>query len=236
MPRRHDYYVDEPTAVGVLDKSVSVLAAAAQRPCSLAELVAFTGLARPTAHRLAAALVAHRLLRRDAQGRYAIGPRCEEFSRGAGDPLLERAERAVAELRDATGESAQFYRREGPWRRCVRAADRVSGLRDTVAVGALLPMTAGSAAHVLVAFGGEPPPDGAAFSTKTVAAVARRGWAASVAEREQGVASVSAPVLAGDGTLLGALSLSGPVERLGRSPGREYAAAVVAAAARLAEE
>ena len=44
--------------------------------------------------------------------------------------------------------------------------------------------------------------------------VRRRGWAQSVAERETGVASVSAPVRDGSGAVLGAVSISGPVERL----------------------
>ena len=64
-------------------------------------------------------------------------------------------------------------------------------------------------------------------------AVRRRGWTSSVAEREPGVASVSAPVLR-DGALLGALCVSGPVSRLGSSPGRRLAPLVVAAAHELA--
>jgi DNA-binding IclR family transcriptional regulator len=51
-----------------------------------------------------------------------------------------------------------------------------------------------------------------------------------VAEREAGVASVSAPVLGPGGEVVAAISVSGPIERLGRSPGRLHAAAVVAAA------
>jgi DNA-binding IclR family transcriptional regulator len=59
--------------------------------------------------------------------------------------------------------------------------------------------------------------------------VRRRGWAASVAEREAGVASVSAPVRGQGGKILAAISVSGPIERLTRSPGRLHAAAVLAA-------
>ena len=62
--------------------------------------------------------------------------------------------------------------------------------------------------------------------------VRSRGWAASVAEREPGVASVSAPVLR-DGVLLAALCVSGPVSRLGQAPGRKLSSLVVAAAAEL---
>jgi DNA-binding IclR family transcriptional regulator len=43
------------------------------------------------------------------------------------------------------------------------------------------------------------------------------------------VASVSAPVHLG-GEIVAAVSVSGPIERTSRQPGRKYAAAVVAAA------
>jgi DNA-binding IclR family transcriptional regulator len=50
-----------------------------------------------------------------------------------------------------------------------------------------------------------------------------------VAEREAGVASVSAPVRSG-GAVVAAVGVSGPIERLSRKPGARYAEAVVAAA------
>jgi DNA-binding IclR family transcriptional regulator len=65
-----------------------------------------------------------------------------------------------------------------------------------------------------------------------LAAIRGRGWAASVAEREPGVASVSAPVVR-DTALLAALCVSGPVSRLGQTPGRKLSQLVVAAAAEL---
>ncbi len=59
----------------------------------------------------------------------------------------------------------------------------------------------------------------------------RRGWAHSVAEREPGVASLSAPVRDAGGAVLGAVSISGPVDRLGRRPSPEVVDAVLDAAA-----
>jgi len=222
------------SGVGVLDKTVAVLNALEAGPASLAQLVAATGLARPTAHRIAVALERHRVLTRDSQGRFVLGPRITELAAAAGeDRLLAVAQPVLAQLRDMTGESAQLYRRQGDARICVAAAERASGLRDTVPVGAVLPMTAGSAAQILLAW---EEPDrlhrglrGAKFSATALAQVRRRGWAASVAEREPGVASVSAPVRGQGGKVIAAASVSGPIERLTRSPGRLHAAAVVAA-------
>jgi proton-translocating NAD(P)+ transhydrogenase subunit alpha len=222
------------SGVGVLDKTVSVLSALESGPASLAQLVKATGLARPTAHRIAVALETHRMLARDTQGRFVLGPRIGELAAAAGeDRLLAIAQPVLAQLRDITGESAQLYRPHGDTRICVAAAERTSGLRDTVPVGAALPMTAGSAAQVLLAWeeGGRMHRGlrGAKFTATTLAQVRRRGWAATAAEREAGVASVSAPVRGPGGRVIGAVSVSGPIERLTRSPGRLHAAAVVAA-------
>src|SRR5580704_2674306 len=176
------------SGVGVLDKTISVLSALEDGPASLAQLVKVTGLARPTAHRIAVALESHRLLARDAQGRFVLGPRIGELAAAAGeDRLLAIAQPILIQLRDATGESAQLYRAHADTRICVAAAERASGLRDTVPVGAALPMTAGSAAQILLAWEDGSRMHrglrGAKFTAATLAGVRRRGWAASAAER-----------------------------------------------------
>lgn len=223
------------SSVGVLDKAVVVLECLAQGPASLAELVSRTGLSRPTAYRLAVALEVHRLVERDRDGRFAIGPAVAELAGSTqSDPLEHAAGPVLERLCNTTHESAQLYRRIGNIRRCVAAAERSSGLRDTVPVGAELPMTAGSAAQVLLAWEPDEEADRvtreARFSPATLTAVRRRGWASSVGEREPGVASVSAPVFAPDGRVVAAVSVSGPIDRLTRTPGRLHADAVVAAA------
>jgi DNA-binding IclR family transcriptional regulator len=67
--------MDESSGVGVIDKTVALLDAIATEPRSLADLVTATGLPRPTAHRLALALEHHRVIARDAEGRFIIGAR-----------------------------------------------------------------------------------------------------------------------------------------------------------------
>lgn len=240
MVRRKYQYMDKGSGVGVLDKAALVLGALEAGPQTLASLVQATGLARPTAHRLATALEHHRLVARDLRGRFTLGPRLGELATAAGeDRLLAAAGPVLAALRDQTTESCQLYRRQGEQRICVAAAERLSGLRDTVPVGSVLTMHAGSAAQVLLAW--EEPErmhrglQGARFTATTLAGVRRRGWAQSIAERELGVASVSAPVRGPGNKVVAALSVSGPIERLGRAPGRLHAHAVVTAAARLTD-
>src|ERR1700728_936389 len=106
--------MDNISGVGVLDKAVSVLAAVESGPATLAQLVAATGLARPTTHRIAVALEHHRLLARDVQGRFILGPRVAELASAAGeDRLLAIAQPVIMQLTDVTGESAQLYRLAG---------------------------------------------------------------------------------------------------------------------------
>ena len=218
----------------MLDKAVGVLRAAASEPCGLAELCERTGLPRATAHRLAVGLEVHGLLYRGSDGKWRPGPALAELAAGGVDPLLEAAASVLPRLRDITGESVQLYRRDGTQRVCVAAAEPASGLRDTVPVGSRLPMTAGSGAKVLAAWA-EPAVQrslltDARFNERALVDVRRRGWAQSVAERESGVASVSAPVRDAGGHVVAAVSVSGPIERIGRRPGVRWAADLLAAA------
>lgn len=201
---------------GVLDKAVLVLDALEASPCTLVELVAATGLPRATAHRLATDLEGHGFVRRDDEGRFALGTRLVALGRAATDsfPLARSAVAALRELRDATAESVQLFVREGDRRICIAALQSPHGLRTIVPLGASLPIGLGSGGRVLE---GE---------------VGTHGWLESVGEREAGVASVSAPIL-DDGTVVAAVSVSGPIERTTRRPGGRYGETVVAAARRI---
>ncbi len=221
------------SGIGVLDKTVGVLHAIAESPCGLAELCQRTGLPRATAHRLAAGLEVHRLLARDSAGRWQLGPGITELSARVDDPLLAAGAVVLPALREATGESVQLYRREGTERVCVAAAEPPAGLRDTVPIGARLPMTAGSAAKVLLAYSDPATVQAvlpsAIFDENALDDVRRHGWAQSVAEREPGVASVSAPVRGAYGEVIAAVSISGPIDRMGREPGTRWADQLLAA-------
>jgi DNA-binding IclR family transcriptional regulator len=226
--------VRQDSGIGVLDKAVGVLHSVAESPCGLAELCARTGLPRATAHRLAAGLEVHRLLARDNEGRWRLGPALTELAGQVNDPLLSAAGAVLPRLREITGESVQLYRREGLARVCVMALEPPSGLRDTVPVGSRLPMTAGSGAKVLLAYSDPATQQAvlptAKFTDRVLAEVRRRGWAQSAAEREPGVASVSAPVRDSRGAVIAAVSVSGPIDRMGRRPGVRWASDLLAAA------
>ena len=205
------------TGVGVLDKAMVVMRAVSGAPRGLAELQASTGLPRATAHRLASALEAHGLLRRDASGRFELGHGLVALGQLSANrfPLVDVARPVATALRDATGEAVQVFVREGSQRRCVLSLESAHGLRWIVPEGSLLPIEVGSSGRLLE---GEP---------------ARNGWMQSVGEREAGVASVSAPIHTADGAIIGALSVSGPVERLTKQPGKRFGTMIVAAASEI---
>jgi DNA-binding IclR family transcriptional regulator len=200
----------------VVDKAVGVLAALERGPQSLAELVAATGLTRATAHRLAVALEAHGLVRRDEDGRFTLGLRLIGLGHAAAEavPGWLDARPALAWLQEQTGESVQLFVRDGDVRVCVESLEAPHELRTIVPVGARLPLDRGSGGRVLR--------DGAATD-----------WTESVEERQAGVASVSAPVVEPSGRVVAAVSVSGPVDRTSRAPGRRYGAAVAEAARRI---
>lgn len=202
------------TGVGVLDKAMHLLGTIAERPRSLGELQVSTGLPRATAHRLAVSLETHGLLRRADDGRFDLGPELAALGRIAATrfPLAEIAAPVLEALRDETGESTQLFVREGSRRRCVLSVPSPHALRWIVTEGVVFPIDLGSAGRVLL---GDTSP-------------AR--WVESVEEREAGVASVSAPVLGGDRSVIAAICVSGPIDRMTRSPGERFGAQVVAAA------
>ena len=215
--------MDSISGVGVLDKAVWVLRALRTNgPLGLAELQQATGLPRATAHRLAVALEEHGLIRRDASGRFCLGFELIAMGHAAADayPLGELARPALVALRDDTAESVQLFVREGDERRCVVSLQSPHGLRWIVPEGARLPLGVGSAGRVLLT--GQP-------------RNAKPHWVESVEEREAGVASVSAAVLGRDASVVAAVCVSGPIERLTRQPGKRFGRAVADAAAAVSE-
>jgi DNA-binding IclR family transcriptional regulator len=204
------------SGVGVLDKAAAVLGSLEGGPRSLGEIVGVTGLSRATTHRLAVALEVHGLVRRDDDGRFALGLRLIGLGHAAAEavPGWVHARPALEWLRNQTGESVQLFVRDGDVRVCVESLEASHELRTIVPIGARFPLDRGSGGRALTAPPGE-------------------GWVESVAERAPGVASVSAQVLGPGGRVVAAVSVSGPVDRTTPSPGARYGSAVSEAARRI---
>ena len=217
------------TAVGTLDRIVDVLNVVEAGARSYTDITRGTGLSRPTAHRLIRALEQHGFLLQAGAAGYALGPRLLSLASSAMRdlPVRDLAHPMLERLARTTGESAQLYVRDGDARVCIDAVESESELRTIVVVGATLPLTRGSAGKVFLAWAEDEdrrrvlatlPPEDSVRLARTVATTARRGWADSIGEREAGVASVSAPVIDAAGTLIAAVSVSGPANAHRRAP------------------
>ena len=213
--------MDSVSGVGVIDKAVVILQVLRSGPHDLADLQRDADLPRATAHRLVVALERQHLVRRDRLGRFVLGFELVALGRAASEQfaLGELATPVLRALRDDCGESVQLYVREDEGRRCVVSLQSPHALRWIVPEGSLLPLGLGSAGKVLAS----------ASASVGAGADAGAGWVQSVEEREPGVASVSAAVVDRRRTVIAAVSVSGPVERLSRNPGAEFGSRVVAA-------
>lgn len=220
---------NEGSGIKVLDRAVAIARSVAAGDKTLAELSDDTELPRATAHRIATALELHHVLARNDHGEWTLGPALTGLATGLPAALLPAAGPVMRDLVVATGESAQLYQLTGSTRTCIAADEPESGLHNVVPVGSRLTLTAGSAARVFAAYA----PIDAPFDTADLERVRVDGFAESVAEREVGLASVSAPVFGPEGTLVAVLSVSGPAERLKPSPADKWGDELLAARTKL---
>lgn len=224
------------SGIKVLDRAVLIMNTVSAEPCSLSELCERTELPRATTHRLASALETHRILSRDSNGRWSIGPAFASIGSDAKDHLISAATPVMADLVARTGESVQIYQLTGATRTCIAAQEPPSGLQNTVPVGSQMSLAAGSAAKVFLAFAPqlqESLSDDAAFTRQDLDEVRKAGLAESVAEREVGLASLSAPVFNSAGMFVAVISISGPAERLRPHPAKKWGTQLQEAASEL---
>ncbi|NKX52165.1 helix-turn-helix domain-containing protein [Arthrobacter deserti] len=199
-----------------LERVAAILDAVGASAVSASELAPRTGLSVSTAHRMALSMAAYGFLTRDADRGSRMG---ERFVRSA---LVNAAAPVLADLRQATGETAQLWVRRGDERVCVLSLDSPHELRATLPVGSSLPLPAGSSGRIL------------AGDQAALADVARQGWVESVGVRTPGLGPVSAPVVL-DGASAATVCVAVPLARVQSTPGLDYGRQTVAAARRIAE-
>lgn len=182
---------------------------------------------KTTALRIARTLAMSGYLVQREDGDWRLGPAAGWLGARyqAGFDVQNVLEPVLRELTVVSGESAAFYIREGNVRTCLVRVEGPHALRHHARMGEGLPLERGSPGRVILAFFGEP---GALYEE-----IRERGYHWTIGEREQGVATISAPVFGQHWRLLGSVCLSGPVSRLPRQRLEAMADTVKAAASRL---
>lgn len=217
----------------VLRKAVQVLDAftTATPTLTAREVQRRTGLPATTCLRLLQTLVEEGFLDRSGD-RYRPGLATLRWSRMALAALdvVAAAQPVLDELRDVTGESAYLYVRDGFQHVCVALSETAHAVVHHLRIGQVLPLHAGSAGRVLLAFDpavGEVVDhhDLPAFTSHTlvdreaqhraVEETRRAGYAVAFEERSIGTASLSAPVRDHTGGLRAVIGVAAPSQRFG---------------------
>jgi DNA-binding IclR family transcriptional regulator len=199
-----------PGGAAAVDRALSLLCAfrAGDKALSLTELANRTQLYKSTVLRLTASLEHARLLLRNEEGRYALGPEIARLSGlyAATFSLESEVLPVLRALVAKTRESAAFHVRQGDKRLCLYRIDSPQVVRDHIRAGDLLPLRRGAGGRVLMAFAGA---RGALYER-----VRREGVAVLAGDRVPELTGISAPVFGHDGALAGALTLTLPTARI----------------------
>lgn len=216
----------------VLKKISDILDAfSLRRPeLSLTDIREATGLPTSTVQRLVGNLVSNGFLDRVGD-HYRVGLKMSFWAAPATQDLdrLQLIKPVLAGLRDRLGETACFFEASMHYRVCVAMAETHHMLRREMKVGRILPLHAGSAGRVLLAWteGLLPQIEAEALDRLTDSTITDRdalrsavqqtledGYAITTGERQSGASGLSAPVFDSQGELVGAVTVMGPTLRM----------------------
>ncbi len=220
----------------------------ADRPAvTIREIVEATGLPKTTVVRLVSTLEQSGLLWATTGG-YMAGPGLWRWAHLAQRSweLPPETQRAMRDLAAGQRETVNVYVPRDIFRVCVAQQESPQPLRHVVHVGDELPMWAGATAKVLlrdasaallerVARSSPYGPGHVKQLREWINEAAVRGFATSHGEREEGLSAVAAPIVGRSGSVVAALSLSGPTVRFTESRVAEFAAEVKRKAQQLSE-
>jgi DNA-binding IclR family transcriptional regulator len=211
------------------------------------DIVNATGLAKTTVIRIVQTLEQSGLLWATPSG-YMAGPglwRWAHLARRSWE-LPPETQRLMKELAARERETVNVYVARDIVRVCIAQQESPQPLRHVVQVGDELPLWAGASAKVLLRNApsalldriakASPFGDGHAERMRWwIAEATQQGYAVSHGEREEGLSAVAVPLLGRSGTVVAALTLSGPTVRFTSSRCAEFADALLGAAKQMNE-
>jgi IclR family transcriptional regulator, acetate operon repressor len=229
--------VTSPSGTQAVDRAARLLTEVVHSPGSVTftELAAATGLAKSTTSRLLLALERNGLVRRDDHGRFRPGEVFVRFAwrGGAEAGLAELAQPFLERVGAQTGETINLgVERDGMIEQ-IAQVDSVYVIGVGNWLGRPVPLHCTALGKVLLAYDAASLPAGRlerptertitsrAELQADLATVRELGYAITDSELEPGLVAVAAPVRRDGGTVVAALSVSGPAHRLtpARLPG-----------------
>ncbi|MER5666266.1 IclR family transcriptional regulator [Streptomyces mirabilis] len=214
------------------------LLAGGPRRLGLGEVAASLGLAKGTAHGILRTLQHVDFVEQDAStGKYQLGAALLHLGTSYLD-INELRSRSINWADALAARSGEAVRLGTPFEGQVLVIHHVFRPDDTLQtldVGSLLPLHASSLGKVLLAYGTASLESASeagleAYTrhtlvapeklTRALAEVREVGWAAEIQEMSMGEAAIASPIRGHGGLVVGAVGLSGPVERICDSHGR----------------
>ncbi len=243
--------VNKQTGVQAVRRALDLLIALARTggEASLAMLNQSASLNKSTAYQLLAALRARGFVEQDNETRrYRLGPTVLEIAASFLDEsdLITRAEPALKQIRDRTGETATLHFLVGDQRVTVAKAESANTLRRAAALGEVAPLLRGSAGKCILAFmgprriqsimsraqrSGALKKSATQLFLKNLQAIRTKGFWINRGEHAPEGFGVGVPLFGAGGEVIGSLALSGPLQRL-TAPLRDLAVEMLTEAAR----
>ncbi|MEV4316319.1 IclR family transcriptional regulator [Actinocrispum sp. NPDC049592] len=214
---------------------------------TLQQITRATGLPASTCQRLVQNLVREGFLDRH-EDVYRVGLGLVQWAAPGtfGLDIVRLTKPALQQLRDETGETACLYVRDGAFRTVVSLAESRHTVIRLFVVGMVMPLHAGSAGKVFLAWDPLARKDAvqhglSRFTPRTIVdidllteqldQVRQDGYASSFEERDLGAASISGPVFGMGGELTAAIGIGAPTQRMSPADVPRLAPLVVEAAA-----
>jgi DNA-binding IclR family transcriptional regulator len=216
------------TKVAAVDRAIEVLLAfrPGENNLSLAQLAERTGMYKSTILRLLQTLEARSFVARLSGGGYRLGPAL--FHLGMiyqkSFHLEDIVTPQLAALTETTGESASFFVSDGPSRSCLFRVEPKQAIRHHVEVGERLSISRGATGKVLTLF--------SAGANAATSEEFEQLPIISIGSNPLDISVIAGPVFGHGGTLIGAVSISGPTSRFA-SKARQRASMTLMAALKI---
>lgn len=217
-------------ALGIVD----ILAARAEIGISMAELSSILGMPKSSTHRYLSTLIELGLAERNSEDRFRLGTRVLELAGSylANSDLRSESEPVLAELAEQWGETIHLAVPSGIEVVYISKVESRYAWGMLSRIGTRLPMYCTALGKSILAFGAAgllhkvlaEPLEPRTPNTITTAAgleaelglIRSRGFAIDDEENEVGICCVGAPIIDYAGQAIGAISISGPRERMNR--------------------